>query len=320
MCTAISVTDTDHYFGRNLDFHHAFGEEITITPRNYEISFRNGTKIKEHYAIIGTSLVYENYPLYFDAINEKGLGMAGLYFPGNAVYMEKKEGKNNIASFELILWILSQCESVSQAEKHLENINITDEAFNNELEPSPLHWLVADSKRAITLEQTKNGLNVYENKVGVLTNNPTFDMQMLNLTNYMKVTKEEPENNFSKLLDFEPYSRGMGGIGLPGDLSSMSRFVKASFTKLNSIFGETENEKVHQFFHILYSVYQQRGCVKVGEEFEITHYTSCCNTTKGIYYYTTYNNSTINCVDMHKSDLNSNTLSRFEMKRGEEFC
>ena len=131
----------------------------------------------------------------------------------------------------------------------------------------------------------------------------------------MTVSREEPENNFSKHLNFEPYSRGMGAIGLPGDLSSMSRFVKAGFTKLNSIFGETENEKVHQFFHILYSVYQQRGCVKVGEEFEITHYTSCCNTTKGIYYYTTYNNSTINCVDMHKSDLNSNVLSSFEMKK-----
>lgn len=315
MCTAISVTNKDHYFGRNLDFHHSFGEEITITPRNYEINFRNGTKIKKHYAIIGTSLVCDNYPLYFDAINEKGLGMAGLYFPGNAVYMEKKDEKNNIASFELILWILSQCENVSEAEKHLEKINITDEAFSKDLEPSPLHWIIADSKRAITLEQTKRGLNIYENKVGVLTNNPTFDVQMLNLTNYMTVSREEPENNFSKHLNFEPYSRGMGGIGLPGDLSSMSRFVKVAFTKLNSIFGETENEKVHQFFHILYSVYQQRGCVKVGEEFEITHYTSCCNTTKGIYYYTTYNNSTINCVDMHKSDLNSNVLSSFEMKK-----
>lgn len=315
MCTAISVTAKDHYFGRNLDFHHSFGEEITITPRNYEITFRNGTKIKEHYAIMGTSLVCENYPLYFDAINEKGLGMAGLYFPGNAVYMEKKDEKNNIASFELILWILSQCESVFEAEKHLEKINITDEAFSKDLEPSPLHWIVADSKRAITLEQTKRGLNIYENKVGVLTNNPTFDVQMLNLTNYMMVSREEPENNFSKHLNFEPYSRGMGGIGLPGDLSSMSRFVKAGFTKLNSIFGETENEKVHQFFHILYSVYQQKGCVKVGEEFEITHYTTCCNTTKGIYYYTTYNNSTINSVDMHKSDLDSNMLSSFEMKK-----
>jgi len=313
MCTAISLCDKDHYFGRNLDFHYDFGENITITPKNYRFSFRNGTEISYHYAIIGTAIVSDNYPLYFDAVNEKGLSMAGLYFPDNAVYNKKDERKINVASYELILWVLSQCETVDDAKKLISNINITDEAFSEALKPSPLHWLIADKGKSITLEQTKTGVNVYENPVGVLTNNPTFDVQMINLSNYMSLSREEPKNNFCNFL--KPYSRGMGAIGLPGDLSSMSRFVRASFTKLNSVSGETEEEKVSQFFHILYSVYQQRGCVKIGEDFEITHYTSCTNTTKGIYYYTTYNNSTINAVDMHKEDLNTDKLISYEMKK-----
>ena len=112
------------------------------------------------------------------------------------------------------------------------------------------------------------------------------------------------------------YSKGMGAIGLPGDLSSASRFVRASFTKMNSISGESENESVSQFFHILGSVNQQRGCCEVREgEYEITEYTSCCNVTKGIYYYTTYNNHQINAVDMHKVDLNSSELICYPLIR-----
>ncbi len=315
MCTAISLYDKNHYFGRNLDFHYDFGESVTITPRNYPFLFRNGTKISCHYAIIGTALVSDNYPLYFDAANEKGLGMAGLYFPENAVYNKLKFDKTNIASFELIPWILSQCKTVGDAEKLLKDINITDDAFSEEMNPSPLHWLIADKEKSITLEQTNLGIRIYENPVGVLTNNPTFDMQMLNLVNYMNLSTQEPQNNFSEDLPLIPYSRGMGALGLPGDLSSLSRFVRACFVKLNSVSGDSEEEKVSQFFHILYSVYQQKGVVKFDDAYEITHYTSCINATKGVYYYTTYNNSRINAVDMHKENLNSDKIISYEMKK-----
>lgn len=315
MCTAISLCDQNHYFGRNLDFHHDFGETVTITPRNYPFLFKDGTKVSCHYAIIGTALAAKDYPLYFDAANEKGLGMAGLYFPQNAVYNKRKFDKTNIASYELIPWILSQCKTVLDAEKILKDINITEEAFSEDMKPSPLHWLIADREKSITLEQTNEGVRVYENSVGVLTNNPTFDLQMLNLANYMQLTTDEPRNNFHKNLQLTPYSRGMGAIGLPGDNSSMSRFVRACFVKTNSVSGPSEEEKVNQFFHILYSVYQQRGVVKFDDTYEITHYTSCINGTKGIYYYTTYNNATINEVDMYKENLNSDRIISYEMKK-----
>ncbi len=313
MCTAISVTVDYNYFGRNLDFELSFGEKVIITTRNFEFSFRNGKTIKKHFAIIGMGIETEKFPLYFDATNEKGLSVAGLNFPDNAKYMDKIDGADNVASFEFIPWILAQCESVMDACGLLEKINITNEAFDEELVPSPLHWIIADKIETVVVEQSRNGIKVFQTPVGVLTNNPTFDVQMFNLTNYMSTTAEETKNAFSDKVDLKPYSRGMGGIGLPGDLSSASRFVKTSFLKLNSVFGKTENEIINQFFHILYSVYQIRGAVKVADDYEITHYTSCCNTDKGIYYYTTYNNSQINAVSLFAENLESNKLICYEL-------
>lgn len=319
MCTAISFNANGHYFGRNLDFEYPFGEKITITPRNYPFKFKNGQEVKNHYAIIGMALPVDGYPLYFDGTNEKGLSMAGLNFPGYACYNKPEKDKDNIASFEVLPWVLCQCKDVDEAEKLLRNLNITDEAFNKELEPSALHFIIADKKRSITVEQIKSGLVIYKNPVGVLTNNPTFDIQLFNLNSFMSLSNKEPENTFSDKIDLKQYSRGMGAMGLPGDYSSMSRFVRACFVKFNSVCGESEAESVSQFFHILYSVYQQRGCVKAQKDYVITHYTSCCNTDKGIYYYTTYCNSSINAVDMHKENLDTNDLIVYNKKTDNVF-
>ncbi len=319
MCTAITYATNNHYFGRNLDLEYSYKETITITPRNYEFNFREVESINNHYAIIGMAYVANNYPLYYDAINEKGLGMAGLNFPVNADYKEIKEGKNNIAPFEFIPYVLSQCSTIEETKKLLENINIANINFSNELPASPLHWIIADKEKSITVESVKDGLKVYDNPVGVLTNNPTFDIQLFNLNNYMSLSTEQPINNFSKQLNLETYSRGMGAMGLPGDLSSASRFVKATFTKMNSISGNSESESISQFFHILESVYQQRGCVHMGEEkYEITIYSSCCNMDKGIYYYTTYENSQISGIDMNKENLNSNELINYNLINGQQ--
>ena len=319
MCTAITYATNNHYFGRNLDLEYSYKETITITPRNYEFNFREVESINNHYAIIGMAYVANNYPLYYDAINERGLGMAGLNFPVNADYKEIKEGKNNIAPFEFIPYVLSQCSTIEETKKLLENTNIANINFSNELPASPLHWIIADKEKSITVESVKDGLKVYDNPVGVLTNNPTFDIQLFNLNNYMSLSTEPPTNNFSKQLNLETYSRGMGAMGLPGDLSSASRFVKATFTKMNSISGNSESESISQFFHILESVYQQRGCVHMGEEkYEITIYSSCCNMDKGIYYYTTYENSQISGIDMNKENLNSNELINYNLINGQQ--
>ena len=312
MCTAATYKTKDFYFGRTLDYEFCYGDEIIITPRNFEFNFRMGKKMENHYAIIGMAHVAGDYPLYYDAINEKGLGIAGLNFVGNAYYNDCADGKDNIAQFELIPWILCQCETVKEVRELLKNINITNEPFSEKFPLAQLHWIIADKNEAIIVESMKDGLKVYDNSVGVLTNNPPFDKQMFELNKYMNLSSKSPQNNFSNKLNMEYYSRGMGGIGLPGDLSSQSRFVRVSFVKMNSVSGDDEKSSVSQFFHILNSVDQQRGCCDVGDgKYEITIYTSCCNASKGIYYYTTYNNHQITGVNMFKENLDGDKIIKY---------
>ncbi|MFR0799760.1 MAG: choloylglycine hydrolase [Suilimivivens sp.] len=319
MCTAATYRTKDFYFGRTLDYEFSYGEEITVTPRNYPFSFRYLPEKREHYAIIGMAHVEEDYPLYYDAVNEKGLGMAGLNFVGNAVYGEVREGKENVAVFELIPYILSQCENTEEARELLGKIQITDTRFKEQLPNGRLHWIIADEKEAITVESVTEGLKIYENAPGVLTNNPPFPMQMFQLNNYMQLSSRQPENLFSDRLSLETYSRGMGALGLPGDLSSASRFVRVAFTKLHARSGEGEADSVGQFFHILGSVEQTRGCCELeNDKYEITIYTSCCNATKGIYYYTTYTNRQITAVDMHREKLDGTELIRYPMLEEEQ--
>ena len=316
MCTAVTYKNQDHYFGRNLDLEYSYHETVTITPRNYVFHFRKMGTMESHYAMIGMAYISEDYPLYYDATNEKGLSIAGLKFPENADYKPYAEGKDNVAPFELIPWILGQCKSVSEAKGLLDRINLWNENFSDELPVTPLHWIISDKERSITLESVKEGIKIYDNPVGVLTNNPTFDYHMFNLNHYMHLRREEPESTFSDQLELRPYSRGMGAIGLPGDASSMSRFVRAVFVKLNSISGHSEAESVSQFFHIMRSVEMQRGSIYIAKDlYEITVYSSCCNTDGGIYYYTTYDNSQICAVDMYREDLEGNALIAYPLKK-----
>lgn len=305
MCTAITYQTKDHYFGRNLDLEYSYKETVTVTPRNYPFRFRKMGTLQSHYALIGMATVVEDYPLYYDATNEKGLSMAGLNFPGIATYYPEDSGRDNVAPFELIPWLLSQCETVAQAKVLLGKLNLVKINFSDAFPLSPLHWILADRTQSIILEPMPDGLKIYDNPVGVLTNNPPFDFQMYHLATFMNLSRHPAENRFSDQIELHPYSLGLGSAGLPGDLSSASRFVKAAFTKLNSLSGNSESESISQFFHILGSVAQQRGLVRVrDDQYEFTLYSSCCNTDKGIYYYTTYENSQITAVDMHHCDLN----------------
>lgn len=319
MCTAVTYKTKDFYFGRTLDYEFSYCDEVTITPRNYPFSFKYLGEINTHYAMVGMSYVANDYPLYYEAINEKGLGVAGLNFVGNAHYNDFIEGKDNIAQFELIPFILSKCTTVKEVKNLLNNINIVNIPFSKDLPVAQLHWIIADKDECITVESVKEGLKIYDNPVGVLTNNPPFDKQMFQLNNYMHLSPKNPENTFSNKLNLESYSRGMGALGLPGDLSSQSRFIRAAFTKMNSLSGDSESESVSQFFHILGSVDQQRGCCELDNgEYEITIYSCCCNASKGIYYYTTYNNHQITAVDMNRENLNGNTLIRYSLIKDEQ--
>lgn len=314
MCTAITYQTKQLYFGRTLDYECSYGEQVTVTPRNYPFDFRHAGPVHTHYAMIGMAHVADGYPLYYDAVNEKGLCMAGLNFVGNAVYAQPKPDRTNIAQFEFIPWLLGRCASVAQARTELSKLNLTGTPFSAALPAAQLHWLIADQKEAVTIESAADGLHVYENPVGVLTNNPPFEQQLFNLNNYMQLSPKQPENRFSESLPLHCYSRGMGALGLPGDLSSPSRFVRAAFVRTNARAAQTEDASVSQFFHILTSVEQQRGCCELDDgQYEITLYSSCCNADRGIYYYTTYDNRQITGVKLHAADLDSAQLTAYPL-------
>ena len=312
MCTAVTYRTKDFYFGRTLDYPFSYGEEIVVTPRGYSFEFGCKPVFENCYAIVGMAHVENSYPLYYDAVNEAGLCMAGLNFVGNACFGKEADDANNVVVFEFIPYVLRQCGCVKEAKEIIQKINLTDTPFSSELLAAPLHWLIADRNEAVTVEAVAEGVKIYANPVGVLTNNPPFDEQLFALNNYMRLSVRPPVNTFSPKLELKAYSHGMGAMGLPGDLSSQSRFVRAAFTKMNSLSGETEKESVGQFFHILETVSQTRGCCDTGGgEYEITLYTSCCNADKGIYYCTTYGNRQITAVDMNREDLSASRLVRF---------
>ncbi|MBQ7999724.1 MAG: choloylglycine hydrolase [Ruminococcus sp.] len=314
MCTAVSFKTEDFYFGRTLDYESLYPSQVVITPRRFPLRFRFMEESRTHYAIIGMAYVHRGYPLYYDGMNEQGLCMAGLNFVGNAVYGRYKENCLSVAQFELIPLILSRCKNVREAVSLLEKTNITDTPFSEDLPTAQLHWMLADRQECITLEATDLGINIYRNPVGVLTNNPPFPFQMLNLSGYMNLSAKPAENRFSDKTELSHYSRGMGAIGLPGDLSSASRFVRAAFMKLNSALPKDNTESVSQFFHIMDTVNQVEGCCVLDDgSCEKTLYTCCMNGDKGIYYYTTYKNRSITAVCMKEENLDSDRLVAYPL-------
>lgn len=296
MCTAI--TWNGRYFGRTLDYEQSFGESVVITPRNLPLEFRQMPALQRHYALVGMAAVEEGYPLYYDAVNEKGLGMAGLMFAGYAQYSPLAAGRENIAPFELIPWILGQCADLRDVQGLLERINVAELPFSEKLPAAPLHWMIADRERAVTLESVAGGLKLYENPAGVLTNSPPFDHQLLRLQEHQQLSPEPREG----------YSRGLGAVGLPGDWSSPSRFVRAAFVRQHGRCGEGEQESVSHFFRLLGAVTVPKGCLRTAQGDAYTRYTCCCDQERGIYYYTTYEDPAVRAVRLYDADLNGKML------------
>lgn len=321
MCTCIDFQTKDHYFGRNLDLEYRFGEKVVITPRDYHFALKNGSSICSKYAMIGMASVRDCYPLYAEATNEKGLSMAGLNFPNSACFCKENKSKFNLCPHELIPYFLGLYETVAEIRPILENLNITDLSLAPDLPVATLHWMISDGTECIVLEAMADGLKVYDNSVGILTNDPPFSYQLMHLNSYMNLTPGYGQNRFSDKLDLKQYGMGMGAFGLPGDASPTSRFVRAAFSKCNSVCAETEEASVTQFFHILDSVFVVKGTTftKAGLD-ELTLYSCCINTTKGIYYYKTYKNSQITAIRMTAKEKCCKNLSIYELADTQRIC
>lgn len=287
----------------------AFGARILLTPRHFPLTFGCGECVREHPSILGVATVHAGFPLYFDAMNDKGLGMAGLNFPRSAVYHPRVAGKRNMASFELIPLVLATCADVGEASALLRECNVTSESAAATLPATPLHWIVADGERAITLESTRDGVQIYENPHGVLTNEPPFPEQLARMESVLALSPEP-----CTCEEGAPPLLAGGSMGLPGDYTSSARFARALFVKTHTVPGDTERDEVERFFHVMDSVCVPRGCVHTSQgEDHYTYYTSCASEKTGAYYFTTYNDRSVRCV-CPEGERDGDTLVEYQME------
>lgn len=316
MCTCIAYRNGNHYFGRNLDLDHSFQERIMVTPRRYAMHFCHTPQMEQHYAMAGMAAGVRKFPLYADAVNEAGLAMAGLYFPGNAYYGRPRKDKDNIASFEVIPWILGQCRNIEEVKKVTSKMHITNDLFDSSMPAAPLHWMISDLHQSLVLEPMKEGLKVYDNPYEVLTNNPPFPYHMARMQEMLNLTSEYPKNRFSDKILLEPYGEGMGALGLPGDSSPTSRFLRTSFLKFHSVSEKDTMSELIQVFHILAQVGMVRGsvCTEDGG-YDLTRYTCCIDQRELIYYYKTYSNFHVQALDIKRSDLDSSQMQIYKLSK-----
>jgi choloylglycine hydrolase len=315
MCTSLAMKTNSFYFGRNMDIERHFGEHVVIAPRNYVFSFRRAGILKQHYAMIGMANVTDQYPLYAEAVNEKGLCIAGLHFP-DAVYdaPEESSQRYNLSPFELIPWLLGNCASLAEAKQLLSETHLVAIPFCAQMPLTPLHWHIADKTGSLVLEVMKDGMHLHENPVHVLTNSPPFPFHMTNLSLYLNLTVKRPENCFYHAAAVEPFGKGLGSFGLPGDFSPTSRFVKAAYLLLNSKCNPDEAGSVSQFFHLLDAVAVVSGSIVPPQVDSYTTTYSCCvNVAQGIYYYKTYTNNQISAVNLHHVNLDTGRLREYPL-------
>ena len=320
MCTAISDDGAGrHLFGRTLDLERGLGERIVLTPRGYRWELLHEPTLTGQGALLGVALLRGGVPLYYDATNEAGLAIAGLNFAGCAVYRPARQGMHNVASFELIPWLLSRCENVRDARQLLRRTNITPDGFASDLPATPLHWLIADGRGALVAEPTAEGLALYDAPLGVLTNAPGMEYHMTHLSHFMQLGAQPPVNRLCPGVPLAPYCRGMGAMGLPGDFSSPSRFVRAAFARQHTVAGGEGGGAIGRFFHIADAVAQPRGCA-LTERGEPVYsvYTSCYDTAAFACYFTTYGCRRIRRVTGRTDAARGSELRMWSMQSDED--
>ncbi|WP_294187206.1 choloylglycine hydrolase [uncultured Clostridium sp.] len=314
MCTALNISSKEgkYFFGRNMDLAYTFNQEVIMMPRSYEFKdIVSGNIITNNRAILGMGTIIDNHPTIADGMNENGLAAAGLNFAGYAFFeKELSKEKTNVTPYDFIQWILSNHDTVEEVKKSIENIELVDIPINEKTPCPTLHWMVSDkSGKSIVIEKTKEKFAFYDNTVGVMTNNPTFDWHLTNLNEYMFITPNNPKNTEWSNQELTPLGIGAGTLGIPGDFASVSRFVRIAYIRANMPEINNDINAVTQFFHMLDYVKMVKGGVITPEGLEdLTLYSSCMNLEDCIYYYKNYDNNRINTIDMKKEELEGKDL------------
>ncbi|MGG7078513.1 choloylglycine hydrolase [Clostridium sardiniense] len=325
MCTALSIKSNEghNFFGRNMDLAYNFNQSVLIVPRNYKNENKvTGNSMTGNYAIIGMGTVIDNHLAMADGMNEKGLGCAGLNFADYAYFEEKPvEGKNNIAPYDFIYWVLANYETVDEVKNDIKDIELVNVPINENTPVAMLHWMICDKTgKSIVVEKTKEGIAVYDNPVGAMTNNPKFDWHLTNLNEYLYITPNHPKETKWSNKNLRALGVGAGTLGIPGDFASVSRFIRIAYIRANMPDMKDDEAAITQFFNMLDYVKMVKGGIITEDGLEdLTTYTACMNQEKGIYYYKNYYNNRINAVDMNKEDLDGDEIKKFPYLTKQDF-
>lgn len=317
MCTAITLETRDglHALGRNLDVTSVLDAAVILLPREYEVlNIITHEKEVNEYAILGMATEFKKHVVFADGMNEMGLCCAVLDLPKYASWNEGLvEGKANVAPYDFVYWILAHFKSISEVKEALKKVNLVNPLIDHYRISADVHWIAMDcTGESIVIEKTKGKFRIYQNKIGVLTNAPTFDWHLINLNRYLKVESMNPSDVQWGHQVLEADSQGFGGIGLPGDSSSPSRFVKAAFLRNHVVLDAGEEALISEVFHVLGNVSVVKGTALTPEkQYLMTQYTSCMCLETGTYYYNTYNNNQINAICFGNEDLNNNQIKKF---------
>lgn len=188
-------------------------------------------------------------------------------------------------------------EAANEARALLETVRLAAIPFAPGYPLAALHWQVAGPDGSFIAEPMEDGLHFYDDVAGVLTNNPPYPYQVMNLNNYRGLSPRTPENTFAPALDLKVYGQGFGGLGMPGDVSPMSRFVRVTFCKQHAVFPDSRDGQVTQFFHLLDAVSMVRGTVITPEgRCDETTYSCCYDAKERVYYYKTYDSGCLHGV------------------------
>lgn len=317
MCTALTLSTKDgkHLFGRSLDVTHSYNQKVQVIPRHFP--WVNVATQQTHfakYASIGMGVIIDNHPYLFDGMNEGGLAGAGLLFTSFAKFSPRiVPGKFCISSSDFLYWALSENSSLKELREALNTVILTSIPINPETPVSKLHWIFTDKTgESLVVESTEDGLHLYNNPVGVLTNDPPFDWQLTNLSQYVTINCNTPSPRQMGELLVRPFGNGLGMCGLPGDGSSASRFIRTVFFKDAATEATNEKNGVTTFFNILSEVNVIKGSEVTADGFlNFTAYQSTMCQESLTYYYIDYENRRINAVKLTPQNMNSNYISTF---------
>lgn len=317
MCTGLTLSTKDgkHFFGRNLDVPASYGQAVHIIPRNFNwTNVVTGETLTSKYACIAMAIVVDNHPLLFDGVNEKGLAGGGLNFTHFAKFSDEAvPDKTNISAADFLYWALANFSDLTELREALQNLVLTNIPVKPHLPVSGLHWMFTDlSGKSIIVENMDDGMHIYDNPVGTLTNDPTFPWHLTNLRQYVTIDKETPQPKQMGDVVMHPFGHGLNMCGLPGDASPAARFVRTVFFRDTIVDADDEISGATAFLNVLTGVTVLKGSeVDPDGSMNYTVYKSAMCQETGTYYYTDYYNRRINAVKLNNADLDGKEIVSF---------